>query len=838
MPHDIDRLVDRRTSGKKSPGEKLRDSFLDSRPVSQWPSYLDETAIDIQAHIGIGDTGLDRFNFPEEVGPLYRQGMLATAGEHTDLSTVMDGHVTNKSLGQLVFLLNQLQYKISRSDTGLKDIQRAITAVLEKLMSDAHGQFDPHLSEGINSTADILMQLFSDPDVAEHAKDIVDRFEETYNRGLLAKLDEPQMMTPLWDHQRDALANWAAAEYRGYADMATATGKTVLGLAAIALRYGGLHPFDADIDRQRVPTSDRKAEVLIVAHNDLILEQWRREFDRHLNIPEDRTQRGDDVELTWGRIHFRTAQALLNRDYIEYDLVILDEAHHYANGTGWGQLLDSFDNDVLALSGSVDEGKEKDSKLRERLESTIGPEIKHYTITDAQRDGVIPTFDWRVEYVPTGDIDSEFIEITEKANVRFSAFRDRIERGELRLDTDRRLRTHEDVRQFSHTSEGKELKREDDDFKELVTTLFSRRTQRWNQSPRLDIVVETIQQYSHRKVVVLTNNNAQIERLTELLGAVDDIDTEQIFTVRGSDTSAEQRDTVDAFDQPGEPAILIGTGDLVGEGVDMQHASVGINMSTGSVNAKLIQRIGRVLRNPDGDKQATFVNLSGIPTKPEAQSPADDGQLLIENAQRYVAFGDRFDNRPTFGMTPDTIADALDRLLDAGYDRIQSLQQDSVYKWPETSTEREQLKMLLSAIQDERDNGPQKILVAWSPDTDLARTDDSDKPRAATPSKSVESGATGNGEGKQVTQTPIRTLVLEVTDQNGDPLPETSISVVGDDVTRYGRTDKSGQLTLEVPTASCSVAVRHPSGGVRTVEVTEAPEQNRQTIRLPAAGDT
>jgi hypothetical protein len=475
MPHDIDRLADRRTFDDKTAGEKLRETFLDSRPVSQWPSYLDETAIDIQAGIGIGDTGLDRFNFPREVGPMYQQGMVASVGEHTDLPNVIEKDVTGKSLGQLVFLLNQLQYEISHSETGLSDIQRAITAVLEKLMTDAHGQLNPHLDRSVNSTADILIQLFSDPTVAEHAEDIIDRFEQTYNQGLLEKLDEPQMMTPLWEHQRDALANWAEAGYRGYADMATATGKTVLGLSAIALRYGGLHPFDSDIDRQRVQTDDRKAEVLVVAHNDLILEQWRREFDRHLNIPEDRTQGSNHVELTWGRVHFRTAQALLNQDFIQYDLVVLDEAHHYANGSGWGRLLDSFDNDVLALSGSVDEGKEKDSKLRERLESTLGPEIKHYTIKDAQQDGVIPTFNWRVEYAPTDDIDSEFIEITDKANVRFSSFRERIENRDIAIEADWALRTHEDVRRFSHTTEGKELKREDDQFKELVTTLFSRR---------------------------------------------------------------------------------------------------------------------------------------------------------------------------------------------------------------------------------------------------------------------------------------------------------------------------------------------------------------------------
>jgi superfamily II DNA or RNA helicase len=794
MSNNIDRLVDRRRAANRSPGAKLQDSFLDNRPTSQWPSYLDEIATDVQAGIGIGDTDLDKLNFPEEVGPLYQRGMVATVGEHSDLPVVLEETLSDEALGQLVFLINQLQYNISRSDTGLTDIQRAITAVLEKLLTESHGRVDPHLGRNINSTADVLIQLFSDPIIAQQAEDILEEFERTYNQGLLAKLDEPQLMTPLWDHQRDALANWAETGFRGYADMATATGKTVLGLAAIALRYGNLHPVDEDIDRRRMGHGARKAEVLVVAHNDLILEQWRREFDCHLNIPEDRTRESDDVELTWGRVHFRTAQALLNRDHIEYDLVILDEAHHYANGSGWGQLLDSFQNDVLALSGSVDEGNEADSKLRDRFEETIGPEVKHYSITDAQRDGVIPTFEWRVEYVPTASSNSEFVEITEKANVRFSAFRERLTRGQLDIETDRRLRTHDDIRRFSHTTEGEELKRTDDQFKELVTTLFSRRTQRWNQSPRLDTVVDAVHRHSDEKVVVLTNNNAQIDRLAELLARTDGIDAEQVHTVYGSDSSADQRDTVDAFDEPGTPAVLIGTGSLIGEGVDMQHASVGINMSTGSVNKQLIQRIGRVLRNPDGDKQATFLNLVGLPADRAAQAPADDGQFLIENAQRYVAFGDRFENAPTFATASETMDDAVRRLLRAGFERITTLDEDGTYDWPATDSGRTQLEELLSAVERDIDRGSTAVLDAWSNEFDDG-------------------------------------VFLVVTDATGTPVANAFVSATSERSTVHGRTDDRGQFSFEGSETSYTVAIRHTDAGLWT-DTIDATARNRHSVTL------
>lgn len=831
MSNNIDQLADRRTVAGRTPADKLRDSFLDDRPISQWPPYLDEMAVDIQAGIGIGDTNLDKFNFPDEVGPLYQRGMVATAGEHSDLPDVVENELTGKSLGQLVYLLNQLRHNISHSETGLEDIQRAITAVLEKLLTDAHGRTNPRLGGGANSTADILMQLFSDPEIAEQAEDILDRFEETYDKGLLAKLDEPQMMTPLWEHQRDALDTWAESGHRGYADMATATGKTVLGLSAVALRYGGLHPFDEDIDEQAISTNDRKAEVLIVAHNDLILEQWRREFDRHLNIPEDRTGGSDDVELTWGRIHFRTAQALLNRDHINYDLVVLDEAHHYANGSGWGQLLDSFQNDVLALSGSVDEGKEADSKLRERFESTIGPEVKHYNITDAQRDGVIPTFDWHVKYAPTGDVGSEFVEITEKAAARFRQFQEQLEADNFDLETDRRLRTHEDVRRFSHTSEGKQLKRDDEDFKELVTTLFSRRTQRWNQSPELDAVVDTIQRFSERKVVVLTNNNAQIDRLEELLSTRSDVPSDRVFTVYGADSSSTQRDTVDAFDEPGKQGVLIGTGGLIGEGVDMQHVEVGINMSTGNVNKQLIQRIGRVLRNPKGDKRATFVNLVGIPARREAQIPAEDGQRLIEDAQQFVAFGDRFDNAPIFDVSSPTVAEATERLLTSGYERITSLDDDGVYDWPDGEQHREQLHDLLAEIDTEREAGSGGILAAWSPASQEMDTGGPDSTQKGETDTSATTTST-NQRGGSTTE-----LELSVTGVDERAVTDAFVSVVGTEQAVHGRTDEAGRVVFELATDTCTIAVRHSAAGLAVMELDSLPSKSRQTITLPDAED-
>jgi len=168
-----------------------------------------------------------------------------------------------------------------------------------------------------------------------------------------------------------------------------------------------------------------------------------------------------------GTIHFRTPQSLVNDHQIAYDLVLLDEAHHYATGTEWGSLLDEFDGDVLAMSGSVDDAGSDSQRIKERLSNSIGPEIKRYTISEARTDGVIPSFDWEVHYAPYDVVGDDLQKVATRADQAFRDFQTRLTQGELTLKTDRRLRTYDDLRRFSHTKEGNQLKQQDEEFREL-----------------------------------------------------------------------------------------------------------------------------------------------------------------------------------------------------------------------------------------------------------------------------------------------------------------------------------------------------------------------------------
>lgn len=717
MVKDIDDLADDRALGIQSAGEEYHAEFLLKRPRAEWAPYIDETAKDISSGIQISDLTLSKNNFGREVGGYYRRGLEQTAGRHADLPSVLEERVSDEKLGRLAYQLNEFSHEISKTHLDIEDIETATEAVIEKVLTRQVGaqlavSFD---LSGVR-IADVTTQLFKNRAVASNVDLLLSEFRDSLGGGLFSLMDQPQMMTPLWAHQREALRAWADAGFAGYVDMATATGKTVLGLAAIALCYGQLHPEDQFAEGvEAVPAASTGSmdDVLIVAHSDLILEQWRREFETHLNIPQERTTGDDSIELEWGRIHFRTAQSLINQQRVSYDLVLLDEAHHYATGPEWGSLLEDFDCNILAMSGSVDDAGAESGRIKKRLTNGVGPELSRYTITDARADGVIPAFDWEVNYAPYDVEEGDLKRGAERAEDAFENFQDRLAAGEIDLETDRRLETYQDVRSFSHTTEGKDLKSEDDSFRTLVTRLFSRRTKQWNLSPIIESVIDlVIDHYAKEKVVVLADSNAQVEQIESRLTDVFS-DTDGIYRISESQDLERQREVIEAFDAPGTTGVLIGTGGLLGEGVDMQRASVAINMATGGVNKALVQRIGRVLRNPvDTPKHATFYNVVGVPPTLEGAVSREDGKQLIEQAAGFCMLGRQFDKLPHFSIAESLDSQLVAALLDKGSEFMRAIDTDGQTGMDAESIDRADLSALLTSVSES--SGSEATLRAWN----------------------------------------------------------------------------------------------------------------------------
>jgi len=92
------------------------------------------------------------------------------------------------------------------------------------------------------------------------------------------RLRAPLLMVSLWENQETGLERWRQNDREGILEMATATGKTVAGIAAIADVCGAF-------PNQSAPARTSEARILVVAHSNAILKQWEGEIQEKLGLP-------------------------------------------------------------------------------------------------------------------------------------------------------------------------------------------------------------------------------------------------------------------------------------------------------------------------------------------------------------------------------------------------------------------------------------------------------------------------------------------------------------------------------------------------------------------------
>jgi superfamily II DNA or RNA helicase len=704
---NIDDIVDNKT-GKSSPGKKFREQWLDDLPTNQWPSYIDESARLIVDGIFIGETDLTGADFSYETGEYYRRGLAESANIDISNTSLPLGNHSADKIGLVAWTFNQLREEMRNSNyTSYENPSRAIEAAINKSLVEKveSGQLESENLETIRlpesaSISTLVSEIFCRPRSSTYIDLLFETIEDGVTSGLLSRIEEPRMVTPLWDHQREALDEWLAHNCRGYVDMATATGKTFLGLAAVAHHFGALHPHDRDLADERVRhTEDERATVIVVAHRDLILDQWKREFDIHLNIPEkSTTQNGEHTaEFEWGDVHFWTPNRLQNADLLEneIDLVVLDETHHYLGSSGFGSLLDDLDGHLLALSGSLDEANAR------TLERRNIPKLFEFTLRDGQRAGVVPQCDWDIVFTPYEN-QTRLAETTQKCKAGMEQYAGGVPIPD-QIDVDQSeltFQTLSEARSVTQTSLGRELKEHDPEFREFASAVKARQLTKYNLSPSISTVTHLVlDNIDQHKCVVLLETKEEIRKVMDQLQSRLGDSYESLVTVLddGGDLSAVER-----FDHNQEQGAIIGVARTLGEGIDIETADVCINRGRGRLSRSLVQRMGRILRNPDGEKEAKFYHISGVATREEALIADEDGVTLLETASQLLDWGEGFRARPIFDVDDEAglTERGLANLESAGQTAIENWTPEH-YEWPTDEGVREELESLCSVVQDE-----------------------------------------------------------------------------------------------------------------------------------------
>lgn len=702
---NIDDIADNKTN-TTSPGEKFRDEWLNELPPSQWPSYIDESAQLVADRIFIGDTNLTRADFGPETGPFYREGLAMMSDIELEETSLPLGNHSAVAVGRVAWTFNQLRKEITQSEyADFDNPSRAIEAAVNKTLVAAT-ETEEISTEDVEAirlpesatVSTLVSEVFCRPRSETYINILLESIKETSTDRLLEYLDEPWMVTPLWEHQSEALEGWLDNGCRGYVDMATATGKTVLGLAAIAHHFGSLHPQDRPLTEEtHRPDEAQRATVVVVAHRKLILEQWKREFDIHLNIPEQRTTQSGEhtVEFDWGDVHFWTPNRLQKAGVPDADLVVLDETHHYLGSSGFGSILDEIDGHVLALSGSIDEANVR--TLERRDIPKLG---EAFSLRDGQKAGIIPQCDWDVIFTPYEN-QSQLAEVSDKCRTGIERYGDGIEVAE-EADiggADLSFETLSEARSLAQSTAGQNLKEHDTDFREFTSAIMARQMTQYNLSPALSTVVRLVLDHvDQHKCVVLLESNDEIDQVTAELNSQLGEASDSHVTVFDNNANLS---TIEHFDKEQDSGALIGTAKTLGEGVDIETADVCINRGRGRLSRSLVQRMGRILRNPDGDKYAQFFHVSGLPTRDDARLEDEDGVALLETASQLLDWGEKFNARPVFEVDTETsmAVNELVELEHRGAAAIEAWTPDH-YDWPSDDEVRENLESLCSNLRD------------------------------------------------------------------------------------------------------------------------------------------
>lgn len=399
----------------------------------------------------------------------------------------------------------------------------------------------------------------------------------------------PMLLYPLWDHQKQALEAWLHHGGNGILEMATATGKTLVGLAAaqnLFERHGRVH-------------------VLVLAHSRALLDQWRREAIDKLGLVGDP---GADYTspLTYDgkfTVEFNTLQTVYrNPTGCQADLLIVDEVHHGA-GLQFRKALTVPCRWKMGLSATV-EGAEREQVLDQYL----GKTVYTFTLSEARRQGAVPDFRLFVHktFLDIGE-DQEFRDISEHITKLLNYINANHQRRILVL-SGHKFSRFENLSDFVKLMRNTRYSEAEvpDEWQKLAGLIYKRRLIIYRSSPKMEQAVALIKQLGNqKKCVVFSMDIETCERMYRMVKG--SVNAHRVHSKLSPD---DVRRSLNAF-RTCTAGVLIAPR-MLDEGIDVPDAEIGINVASAKTKLQFVQRMGRILRRRP-DKKPVFHHFVALP---------------------------------------------------------------------------------------------------------------------------------------------------------------------------------------------------------------------------------
>jgi superfamily II DNA or RNA helicase len=368
---------------------------------------------------------------------------------------------------------------------------------------------------------------------------------------------------PLRAYQKEALQAWERAGHRGVVVLPTGSGKTRVALGAMAIRA-------------------RPALCLVPTR--VLLDQWVREIARFLAGDVGRYGDGDrvlrSVTVSTYESAFRNMDVLGDR----FELLVVDEAHHFGGGAHDDALVMCAAPMRLGLTATP----LADAGAGEKVRRLIGDTVYQLTIPDL-----------------AGSFLAAFDVITLRVDLTTSE-RERYERC---------LATHrEAMRTLGARSPGMT-------WRDLVAAAQRSEGGRaglraWRESRRIvaccdakrTMVQELLRQHRDDRTLVFTHDNATAYAL-----ARDNL----VMPITCDIQRGERAEALECFRRGALRALV--SARVLNEGLDVPDADVAIIVGGALGEREHVQRVGRLLRPAPG-KRATVYELVARKTAEVAQA--------------------------------------------------------------------------------------------------------------------------------------------------------------------------------------------------------------------------
>ena len=370
-------------------------------------------------------------------------------------------------------------------------------------------------------------------------------------------------------YQRAALLSWELAGRRGTVVLPTGSGKTQLAIAALSLAG---------------------TRALCLVPTRALLEQWTGALRAAYRGPIGCLGDGRrDVQAVTVAT-FESAYRLMPRIGAAFDLLIVDEAHHFGTGVRDEALEMSIAPQRLGLTATP-----PDEPARSRLGELIGPIVYHLGIVDLAGTWLA---DFDVLVVHLGLSPSERAKYDEDRRI-FSAANRRY----------RRLDPHGSWQEFvsaaSQSAEGRAA---------LSAWRRNRRLLQFTRA-KAAAVGAPLERHRDSRVLIFTADN----------DAAYAIAREHLVMPMSCDISRTEREAALAAFRAGALRSLVSSR-VLNEGIDVPDADVAIVVGGTQGQREHVQRIGRLLRPVPG-KRALIYELVTLATS-EVRRAAERRQAL------------------------------------------------------------------------------------------------------------------------------------------------------------------------------------------------------------------